>query len=237
MAEIKRKNVYDILLFDADDTLLDFKRSEREALCDTLRESGIEPTEASIARYSEINLSFWKLLERGEVTKTRLRTERFRVFCEELGYTVDHIHLADAYMDFLSQKSYLIDGAEEICRKLCEHCKMYIVTNGLKNIQQPRFAASGLEKYFSGVFISDDIGYEKPDIRFFDFINDAVGGIDKARALIIGDSLSSDMRGGISFGIDTCLYDPKQKGYPENMEITYTVAKLSELESIVLSQL
>jgi len=225
---------YDTIFFDADDTLLDFRRAERGALTDALTRFGIEATEEIISRYSEINLGFWKLLELGKTTKPVLKLERFRVLCEEFSFSADYLELANAYMERLATKAYLIEGAEDICKTLSKRCKLYVVTNGAKDIQQSRFGASGLEKYFSGVFISDDIGYEKPDIRFFEHVERTLGVVDRKKALLVGDSLSSDMKGAKNFGVDSCYFDPRGKGYPEDLGIKYSISKLSELEKIVL---
>lgn len=231
--DARKKRRYDYVLFDADDTLLDFKRSEKSAITDALKSFGLDFDENVLSEYSAINLSFWKLLELGKIEKSKLKHERFRVFCERFGYNVPYVQLADCYMEHLSTKSYLVDGAKEICEKLSKSCKLYIITNGTESIQRPRFAASGLEKYFSGVFISDLIGFEKPDVRFFEYMEKTIGNIDKKRTLIVGDSLSSDMKGGAVFGVDSCFFNPYGKEYPEDLNIKYTVSRLSQLEEII----
>lgn len=225
---------YQTLLFDADETLLDFKRSEHEALFDALSAHSIECNDEIAAIYSEINADMWRRLERGEIDKISLRTERFRLFAEHRGYSCDYVALANTYETKLSEKSYVKDGAKEICRLLRPYCKMYIVTNGIKRIQTSRFHNSGLEKYFDGVFISEDIGFEKPDINYFLNVEKRIGGLEKSSALIIGDSLTSDMKGGIAYGIDTCFVNPHGKEIPADMNITYNISSLSEIEKIVL---
>ncbi len=225
---------YSIVLFDADETLLDFLRSERTALVEALTSFGIPCPEETIALYSGINLSLWKMLERGEIKKDVLRVKRFEMLANELGLDVDPTALAFAYTDSLKKQSFVLDGAIDICRKLSAHVKLYMVTNGLKDVQSGRLAGSGLLPYFSGVFVSEDIGIEKPDVKYFEAVARAIPGFDKKDAIIIGDSLSSDMKGGINFGIDTCWFNPKSKSAPDEMKLTYTVTSLSELENIVL---
>ncbi len=226
---------YKTLLFDADDTLLDFGRAEHAALTDTLTDHGLPVTPEIMSRYSEINLSFWKALERGEIEKSRLRVARFEKFCSELGFSVDPLAMADTYTERLSQKSYTLDGAVELSSELSKHYKMYIVTNGLKTIQTRRFAESGLPPYFEKSFISEDMGFEKPDVRYFERLAELIPDFDKETTLIIGDSLTSDMRGGVNFGIDTCWFNPKNKTAPTDMSLTYEVHSIAEMGKLLLT--
>ncbi len=224
---------YDIVLFDADETLLDFKRAEREALEATLLDFSIPSSEEIIEIYSKINLSFWKKLERGEIDKASLKTERFREFCETLGFSCNPVKMAVAYIKNLSEQAYVFDGAEEICKSLSKTCRLYIVTNGIKSVQTKRFDKSGLKPYFKDCFISEDMGFEKPDRRYFEAVAAKIPDFDASRTLIIGDSLTSDIAGGINFNIDTCWYNPKGL-FGEGM--TYMVNSLSQIEGIVMGE-
>lgn len=224
---------YSTLLFDADDTLLDFHRAESEALTDTLKEYHLPCDSHIIETYSEINASLWRMLERGEIEKQRLRVERFVMLLDFLGVAHDAERLAVTYTDRLADKPFIVEGADEVCRKLSESCRMYVITNGLKSVQSKRFAASGLSGFFTRSFISEDMGYEKPDVRYFEKVSSLIPNFDRKTTLVIGDSLTSDMRGGIAFGLDTCWYNPKSKPQPENMRINYTIGSLSELADIV----
>ena len=225
---------YTYVLFDADETLLDFERAEREALTEALTRFGIPCDENVIELYSGINASLWKKLERREIEKSRLRVLRFELLRDALGFDADPTEVAFAYTDSLSKQSFLLAGAINICQKLAEHCKLYIVTNGLKDVQRGRLGGSGLPPYFEGVFVSEDVGFEKPDARYFEAVAERISGFNKKDAIIVGDSLSSDIKGGIGFGIDTCWFNPKGKEKPTDMNITYTVKNLSELEDIIL---
>ena len=225
---------YKTLLFDADDTLLDFHRAESAALTDTLTKHGLPCTPDIIRIYSEINDSLWKALERGEIEKDKLRVVRFERFCEELGFSADPKGLAQTYMECLSTKPYVFDGAIELCRELSKHYRMYIVTNGLKTIQTRRFSQSGLAPYFEKSFISEDSGFEKPDTRYFEWATAQIPEFDPNTTLVIGDSLTSDMKGGINFGLDTCWYNPKQKTAPQDLELTYTVHGFDELGRLLM---
>lgn len=224
---------YDIILFDADGTLMDFHRGESEAVRLTMKKMGIEPTDALALEYSKINESLWKMLERKEITKPELLVRRFEIFCERFCFSVDPVKMARTYEEALSQRGYLFDGAEELCRKLSRKLSLYIVTNGVDFIQKGRFSHVPLHKYVKDVFISGVIGYEKPDVRYFEAVAQEIPNFDKKRALIVGDSLSADMAGGIAFGIDTCFYDPHGKGVPSDMNITYTAESYDDVYDII----
>ena len=224
---------YDIILFDADGTLMDFHRGESEAVRLTMEKMGIEPTDFLASEYSKINDSLWKMLERKEITKPELLIRRFEIFCERFGFSVDAEKMARFYENALSQKGYLFDGAEELCSKLSESFSLYIVTNGVERIQKGRFSHVTLHKYVKDVFISGVIGYEKPDVRYFEAVAEKIPDFDKKRALIVGDSLSADIAGGINFGIDTCFYNPQGKAVPPDMNITYVAENYDEIYDII----
>jgi 2-haloacid dehalogenase len=227
---------YEILLFDADATLLDFKRSEREAVIESLTFFGIPATDEVIEKYSEINDGYWKMLERGEIEKSKLYDARWQSLIEFYGFDCDVKALSNKYIDALTTKSYELDGAVEICEKLYNsgNFRMYLVTNGQKQVQEGRLFPSPVFKFFDDCFISEDIGFEKPSIKYFDAVRKLIPDYDATKAIIIGDSLTSDIQGGINAGIDTCWFNPRGKQAPENMEITYIINELSELEEILL---
>ncbi len=227
---------YEYILFDADGTLLDFHRSEREALNDTMLLHGIEPSDERVKLYSGINDSLWKKLERGEIEKSVLLYHRFELFLEALGISADAKQMAADYMQALSQKGYVLEGAEAMCKALCGKVKMYIVTNGVEFIQRGRYARCGIDKYFDGVFISDAIGAEKPSEKYFEYVKTHIDGFDKARALIVGDSLTSDMKGGVNFGIDTCWYNPEGKDVPASLALTYVARSFGEVVKFITDE-
>ena len=225
---------YTTILFDADDTLFDFKRAEHEAVKDVLALVGLPDTDEIISKYSEINKGYWKMLERGEITKKDLFIARWKSFLDFYGLTdTDAKMIANHYLTMLSQKCYLLDGAEELCEKLCGKFRLFIVTNGYSVVQHGRFDKSPIRKYFEDMFISEEMGAEKPTKAYFDAVFSRIPDFDPEKSVIIGDSLSSDIKGGINAGIDTCWYNPKMANAPENLSITHTVSKLSEIENIV----
>lgn len=225
---------YNTILLDADDTLLDFKKSEAVALRATLEYFSLRVDEEVISTYSEINDGYWKALERGEVSKSNLRWLRFADLCKSFGFDVEPMLMADEYEKNLSMTPYMLDGAEELCRDLSKKYKLYIVTNGQKKVQRGRLFCTPLTEYFIKAFISEDVGYEKPSVEYFEKVAGEIPDFDKSKTVIIGDSLTSDIKGGIGFGIDTCWYNPRGKACPEGMNITYTVKSFDEIRKIFL---
>lgn len=215
------------LLFDLDDTLFDFHRSEREALEKTLLSFGITPNDEIIEYYSRVNDSQWKLLEKGELTREQVLTGRFDIFYEGIGKSgIDSNETWVRYENNLSKSWYYIDGAEELLSELCLDYELYIVSNGTATVQDGRIAASGIGKYFKDIFISQRIGYNKPDKRFFDLCFEKMNGLKHENALLIGDSLSSDIQGGINSGIATLWYNPHNKKATEEIRPSYEVTSL-----------
>lgn len=224
---------YQTILFDADGTLLDFERSEYEALSDVLAKFGIPDTKEYHKIYSEANAEQWKLLEKGLVSRSELRINRFLKFINTIGISASAHAMADSYMLALSKKSHLIDGAFELCQKLHTTHELYIITNGFRFIQEGRFRPCAIAPFFRDVFISEDIGAEKPSRVYFDHVRSHIPSFCAEKTLVVGDSLSSDIKGGIDAGLDVCWYNPKGKNAPEDMDIEYTISTLSELMNIV----
>jgi 2-haloacid dehalogenase len=187
-----------------------------------------------ISTYQKINYELWKALERKEITREELMIRRFDDFARFYGFEIDSMKVADDYLDCLGKKIYFIEGASELLAALYGKVKLYIVTNGLARVQNSRYKLTGFDKIFDGIFISEEVGANKPDVKFFEYVAEHINGFEKEKTLIIGDSLTSDIAGGIAFGIDTCWYSPLNK--ETTLEPTYKVDSLYKVLPIVFSE-
>ena len=224
------------LFWDIDDTLLDFKRGEATAIRQTLAHIGIDPTEDTVRLYSEINESLWKRLERGEVTREQILVGRFERLFSELGFDGDAAATQEIYFSYLGEQHDFVDGAQEVLRSLKGHYRMYAVSNGTTVIQNKRLAASGLDRVFDRIFLSQEIGAEKPNAAFFDACFAALPDVKRDAVLIIGDSLTSDMRGGELAGLQTCWFNPHGKENSIGVRIDCEITALSQLLPLLISK-
>ena len=220
------------VFLDLDDTLLDFHRAERVALSDTLTQFGVKPTEAIIKRYSEINRFVWEQLELGKMTRAQILVLRFELLFEELGLSVDGMEARQAYEWNLGCHHFYIDGAEAVLAELEAKYDLYLMSNGTAAVQDRRIEASGIAKYFKGIFISEKVGYNKPSIEFFEKCFAEMPNFKKEESIIVGDSLSSDIQGGINAGILTCHYNPKGEK-KDGIAPNYTISALEELPALL----
>jgi 2-haloacid dehalogenase len=225
--------VYKWLLFDADGTLFDFDRAEASALCKTMGEFGVPFTPERLTTYRRINERLWRDLENGLITPGVLGARRFELFFEELQLDISPQSFSLAYLAQLGTCSELIAGAVEIIQTLHTRYQLAIVTNGLKAVQRSRLACSPLRDYIAEMVISEEVGASKPDQAIFDAAFERIGRPLKSEALMIGDSLTSDMEGGYRYGLDTCWYNPTSQSQSIGMEITYQIRNLGELADIL----
>ncbi len=221
------------IFFDLDDTLLDFGRAEAEAIRRTFTALGIVPSDDNVKLYSRINRSCWKRLETGEFTRDEVLHRRFDILFETLGTNGDAHSTQRIYEHELSLGAYFLDGAEALLNALYGNYRLYLATNGIITVQSRRISALGLEKYFEHIFVSERIGYNKPDKRFFDECFSAIDGFCRGEAVIIGDSLSSDIQGGINAGIRTVYYNPRQTKNETDTIPTLEVHSLEEIPEIL----
>lgn len=222
---------YNWLLFDADDTLFDFKKSAKYAMTQSLDHFKIDPPEGYYKVYKEINHAAWLAFEKKEITIEELRFSRFDKFLKAIGEYRDPIEMNDFYLHQLSQTDFMIDGAKKMIKELLEagH-ELCMITNGLKEVQRPRIAKTKMGQYFKHIIISDEIGVSKPHAGFFEYAFEQIGHPDKSSALVIGDSLSSDIQGGNNFGLSTCWYNPNKNKNLTKHQPTYELHKLQELK-------
>lgn len=225
--------MYEFLLLDMDDTILDFKKAEEVALKKTLRSFSLEPTDEVCARYSAINQGYWEMLERKEITREKLKVQRFGDLFREYGIKVDSTLCAKRYVENLAQGHFFMPGAEEAVRSLSKKYKLYMVSNGATDVQMSRLDSAGIEKYFQKIFISQQVGVDKPDKLFFQRCFSQIPDFCKDRAIIVGDSLTSDILGGRNAGIATCWVNPKKKPARADIPADYEITALSELEDLL----
>jgi len=223
----------EILLLDLDDTILDFHKAERRALTKTLESFGLVVTDQVRQLYSRINRGYWEALERKEVTREQLLTGRFRSLFEALGMTVDEAAVAKTYEDNLSQGHEFFPGAEEALQSLYGKYPMYIVSNGTKRVQDGRLDSAGIRKYFEDIFISQDLGADKPDPLFFQRCFAQIPNFDREKTMIVGDSLSSDILGGKNAGIRTCWVNVRALPMPESDPPDHVIESLAQLEALL----
>ena len=223
----------EFLLLDLDDTILDFQKGEEYGLRKTLQEAGIKPTEAICQRYSQINKEYWKRLELGEVTREQVMLGRFQSLYNELGVDADPAVSAASYMDNMSSVHFFLPGAEEAVKALQKKYRLFLVSNGTASAQHRRLTSSGLYPCFEKVFISHEIGYNKPALEFFDRCFAQIPDFDPQKAIIVGDSLSSDIQGGINAGILSCWVNPKHKTAPETRKPNFEIESITQLEALL----
>ena len=221
------------VFLDLDDTIFDFRAAERTAICEALSEMEVVPTEEIIRRYSEINSAFWKMLERGEITREELLWRRFEQLYSELGLSVSAKETQRVYISRLAFACPFIDGAPELLDVLCREYSLYAVSNGTASVQDGRIARSDIGRYFKEIFISERIGANKPDKLFFDRCFSAIEGFSKENAIIVGDSLTSDVLGGRNAGILTCLFNPKGTKNQTEIIPDFEIAELAQLPALL----
>lgn len=223
------------ILWDMDGTLLDFSVAERNALRKCFANFHLgECTDAMISRYSSINDTYWKRLERGEIQKNQLLTQRFKEF-----FAFENIIFSDAeafnneYQIHLGDTICFNDDAYHLIQELKSMVRQYAVTNGAYIAQERKLKKSGLDELFDDSFISDKIGAEKPSKEFFDYVLNQIGNYQKEEIMIVGDSLTSDMQGGNNAGIKCCWYNPQNKENRLGLHIDYTIQHLWQVKEII----
>lgn len=222
----------EFLLIDLDDTILDFKKAEHIAVKKTLADFGVEPTDAVCARYSVINQLHWEAMERKEMTRQQVLEGRFAVLFQELGVAVDAAECSRCYTQNLSIGHYFLPGAREAVERLSKKFKLYLTSNGTAWVQRSRLESADIEKFFRDIFISQEIGFNKPAIEYFEGCFAKIPGFDHKKAMIVGDSLSSDIKGGKNAGIATCWINPNHKT-ADAVVPDYEIEDLTQLEALL----
>ena len=228
---------YTHLLFDADDTLFDFQAACRVSVADTVREITGRDIPGAFEIYERSNLRWWDDFEQGKVTMDQLSTGRFVDFTADMGLTgiASAEEWRDVYQRHLGSCTLMVEGAEALCHRLKGRCRMYIVTNGIAAVQRDRMSRSAVKDCFEELFISQELGCRKPQPEYFDKVLRRLGDVDKRHILVVGDSLSSDIKGSLAAGLDVCWFNPHGKE-PGDLRPTYTVSRLDEIDAIVYGE-
>lgn len=228
-----KANIRDIL-FDADETLFDFAACEYKAFFAAAKHMNISVNDDTYKLYSKINGSLWKAHERGEITREDIQHSRFTKLAAAIGQS-DAIGESwnERYEYALANTAVLFDDTVEVVTRLSKKYRLSIVTNGLVHVQRTRMSLSGIEHLFERVFISGELGYSKPDKRFFDAVADALPDFNRDNAIVVGDSLTSDIEGARRASIDSILVD-RRSLHPNGCEgILARVENLFELENLL----
>ena len=222
---------YSWLLFDADDTLFDYPKAESGALRTTFEHFGQVYRSEILRIYQVFNRQVWGEFERGEILPQDLRLKRFRLLFDELQVSLDPQDFSTQYLENLARASDLLPDAAVVLEVLSRNYHIALVTNGLKDVQRPRLERSSIRPFIEKIFISEEMGVAKPDPGFFDTVFREVGNPPKSKVLIIGDSPTSDMQGGINYGIATCWFNPF--GKTSELPITHEINALKQLLDIL----
>jgi 2-haloacid dehalogenase len=226
---------YEWLLFDADGTLFDYDAAEAQALRSAFSHAGLPFDDGALAAYRRFNRAVWSEFEQGSMTAATLRLRRFELLFAELGHDVDVRAFSPLYLGHLAEGVQLLEGAEEVVRALHGRVHMTVITNGLKDVQRPRLSRSSLDGLFDHVIISDEIGAAKPAAAFFEHTFDLIGRPPKEQVLVIGDSLTSDIRGGNDFGVDTCWFNAAAVPADPRCPATHEIRSLDALYDLIVA--
>jgi len=226
--------MYDILFFDADETLFDFVKSQKIAFQKTMADFNLLYSESiHLKRYDEINQNLWRAHDLGLISQEQLKVERFNQFRESFHFSFDAKAFSLRYLYHLGNGSYLYDESASLILSLSKNYRMGIITNGLQVVQESRICKSEIASFFETIVISEVVGFSKPNPRIFEIAMESMAINDKKKVLMIGDRLGSDIKGGNAFGIDTCWYNPKKQEQSKEIIPTYEIDQLSALLTIL----
>ena len=221
------------VLLDLDDTILDFQKAEKRAFDEAFSQLGVESTEELLTRYGQINRRCWEMLERGEMRREEILVHRFRLLFEERGLTLSPEETQRRYEDLLCQGHFFVSGAEALLAELHGKYPLYLLSNGNLRTQEGRLRSAGIAPLFEDIFISEVMGYNKPSRAYFDACFAQIPGFDATRAVMVGDSLTSDILGGINAGVKTCWFNPRGMPGREDIRPDHEIRALAELPPLL----
>lgn len=221
------------VFLDLDDTILDFTRAEAEALRRALREADAPWDDGVLARYHTINAAQWELLEQGVLTREQVLLGRFDILFGELGLRRSAREVCERYEEYLGEGHWFVPGAEAMLSALAPRYELYLASNGTAAVQHRRLESAGILPWFRGVFISQELGADKPSPAFFRRCFNAVPGFSRECAVMVGDSLTSDIRGGRDAGLRTCWFNPGGKPRRADIVPDYEISALDQLPALL----
>ena len=220
------------VLLDLDDTILDFKMSERVALTKTLNELNIKPTEEIIKKYSKYNISQWKRLELGEISREEVKVNRYKLLFDDIKVDASPQKATAIYEENLAHGHYFVDGAKEMLYSIYNDYNLYVVSNGAEKVQDGRMKSADINHCFKGIFVSEVVGFEKPNVEFFNKVFSQIENFNADEAVIIGDSLSSDIKGGKNAKIKTVWFNPNGLEYGDIVP-DFQISSLDEIKPLL----
>lgn len=226
---------YSTVLLDFDYTLLDSDASSKAAFRHLMAVCGFNDPAEHFPTFEVINMALWRQVEERALTPDEVHVSRFELFSRKVGSPMSPQEMADIYAKGMGANGELYPGALAVLATLAGRVSLAMVTNGVGAIQRARVARLDLDQYFDAIIISGEVAASKPGSDIFDITFDRMGGPSKSDVLMVGDSLSSDVRGGSSYGIDTCWYNPGETALSRGVSPTHTIAALEDLSALVLS--
>lgn len=208
---MKAASAYDLILFDVDDTLLDFGRARDHSLARVLEAFAPgDDHDLMTPRFHAINAALWKDLERGAVTKDEVLIGRFERLFAEFALDGAAASANELFLAGLAAEPFLLEGAEDLVQALVPHVPLGIISNGHGPTQRKRLARAGLARHFAFSLISDEVGAAKPDRQIFLRALAEARLAEGARVLMIGDNLDADIAGARAVGFDTCWVSSRE---------------------------
>ena len=223
----------EFVFLDLDDTILDFKKAESVAIHKTLLNAGVDPTDENKALYSRINKAHWEMLERGEIDRDQVKVLRFARLFEALGIDGDAEATSQEYVRLLGIGHWFLPGAEAAVEALSKKYRLFLASNGNASVQKSRLTSANLYRFFEKCFVSEEIGYNKPSKGYFEAAFAQIPGFDPAKAIMVGDSLTSDIQGGINAGIQTCWVNPSHAPARPDIQPDYQIESITQLEALL----
>lgn len=228
---------YNCLLLDLDDTLLSFKASEQESIEKVFKKYNIPNTQENIDSYKKVNEELWIAFENGKIKKIVIEKTRFQKFGEVAGIAIKNPEMMNRdYVSYLSNSAIIIDGAIEFLEEIEEFTTLAIVTNGIETVQQNRLKISGIAAFADGIFTSEKLGVSKPNSQIFLLAMKSLGIETKEKVLVIGDRLNSDIKGGISAGLDTCWVNFGAETNNTTIKPKFEARDFTQLKAIILGE-